>query len=98
MQTIFGITPALGGTMLIGGTPFAPRRPREAIDAGVFLVPEDRKRHGLVLPMSVAENTTLPSVERLRAVGHAGPRGGAADGRDPGGAPGHEDADACSRR
>ena len=64
MQTIFGITPALGGTMRLGGTPFAPRRPREAIDAGVFLVPEDRKRHGLVLPMSVAENTTLASVER----------------------------------
>ena len=65
MQTIFGITPALGGGMTLDGAPFAPRSPRDAIDAGVFLVPEDRKRHGLVLPMSVAENTTLPSVERL---------------------------------
>ena len=65
MQTIFGITPALGGEMTLGGTRFAPRTPRDAIDAGVLLVPEDRKRHGLVLPMSVAENTTLPSVERL---------------------------------
>jgi ribose transport system ATP-binding protein len=65
METIFGVTPLLGGTMRLGGAPFAPRTPREAIDAGVFLVPEDRKRHGLVLPMSVAENTTLPSVERL---------------------------------
>ena len=65
MQTIFGITPALGGSMTLEGAPFAPRTPRDAIDAGVVLVPEDRKRHGLVLPMSVAENTTLPSVERL---------------------------------
>ncbi len=65
MQTIFGITPALGGEMRLGGTPFAPRAPRDAIDAGVLLVPEDRKRHGLVLSMSVAENTTLPSVESL---------------------------------
>ena len=65
MQTIFGVTPAIGGRMTLGGAPFAPRTPRNAIDAGVFLVPEDRKRHGLVLPMSVAENTTLPSVGRL---------------------------------
>jgi ribose transport system ATP-binding protein len=65
MQTIFGITPALGGTMSLGGRPFAPKTPRDAIDAGVLLVPEDRKRHGLVLPMSVAENTSLPSVGKL---------------------------------
>jgi len=65
MQTIFGITPALGGSMTLQGARFAPRTPRDAIDVGVLLVPEDRKRHGLVLPMSVAENTTLPSVERL---------------------------------
>ena len=65
METIFGVTPALGGTMTLDGAPFAPRTPRDAIDAGVFLAPEDRKRHGLVLPMSVAENTSLPNVERL---------------------------------
>jgi ribose transport system ATP-binding protein len=65
MQTIFGVTPALGGAMTLGGMPFAPATPRDAIDAGVFLVPEDRKRHGLVLPMSVAENVTLPNVGRL---------------------------------
>jgi ribose transport system ATP-binding protein len=65
MHTLFGITPAARGEMTLAGSPFAPRTPRDAIDAGVLLVPEDRKRHGLVLPMSVAENTTLPSVGRL---------------------------------
>lgn len=65
VQTIFGVTPALGGSMTLGGQPFAPASPRDAIDAGVFLVPEDRKRHGLVLPMTVAENTTLASVGRF---------------------------------
>jgi ribose transport system ATP-binding protein len=65
MHTIFGVTPAPAGEMTLGGAPFAPASPRDAIDAGVFLVPEDRKRHGLVLDMSVAENTTLPSVQRL---------------------------------
>jgi ribose transport system ATP-binding protein len=61
-QTIFGVTPARGGTMTLDGRAFVPRRPRDAIDRGVYLAPEDRKRHGLVLPMSVAENTSLPDV------------------------------------
>ncbi len=61
-QTIFGVTPARGGSMTLDGRAFVPRRPRDAIDRGVYLAPEDRKRHGLVLPMSVAENTSLPDV------------------------------------
>ena len=85
-------------TMTLGGVPFAPATPRDAIDAGMFLVPEDRKRHGLVLPMSVAENTTLPNVGTTRALGHARPRGRAADRRDAGGAPAHQDARRCCTR
>jgi ribose transport system ATP-binding protein len=62
MQTLFGVTPALGGSVLLEGKPFAPRSPRDAIERGVYLAPEDRKRHGLVLPMTIAENTSLPSI------------------------------------
>ena len=62
MQTIFGVTPALGGRMALEGKEFAPQKPRDAIDRGVYLAPEDRKRHGLVLPLSIAENTSLPSI------------------------------------
>jgi ribose transport system ATP-binding protein len=62
VETIFGVTPARGGTMTLDGRPFAPRRPRDAIRRGVCLAPEDRKRNGLVLPMSVAENSSLPSI------------------------------------
>jgi ribose transport system ATP-binding protein len=62
MQSIFGVTPALSGTMSLAGAAFAPRSAREAIDRGVFLAPEDRKRHGLVLGMSIAENTSLPDI------------------------------------
>jgi ribose transport system ATP-binding protein len=62
METIFGVVPADRGRMVLAGQPFAPRRPRDAIRRGVYLAPEDRKRHGLVLPMSVAENTSLPNV------------------------------------
>jgi ribose transport system ATP-binding protein len=62
MQTIFGVTPPLGGTMWLDGRPYLPRNTRDAIRRGVYLAPEDRKRHGLVLPMTVAENTSLPDV------------------------------------
>jgi ribose transport system ATP-binding protein len=64
METIFGVTPAASGSMVMEDKPYAPRRPREAVDHGVYLAPEDRKRHGLVLPMTVAENISLPDVPR----------------------------------
>ena len=62
MQTLFGATPALGGSVRLAGETFLPARPREAISRGICLAPEDRKRHGLVLPLSIARNTTLPSI------------------------------------
>jgi ribose transport system ATP-binding protein len=62
MEAVFGVHPALAGTMTLAGEPYAPKRPRDAIEHGVYLAPEDRKRHGLVLPMTVAENTSLPNV------------------------------------
>ncbi len=62
METIFGVTPAESGKMTLDGKPYLPRTTRDAIARGVYLAPEDRKRHGLVLPMSIAENTSLASV------------------------------------
>ncbi len=62
MEVVFGAVASLGGSMSLLGKPYAPQSTRGAIDAGVFLAPEDRKRHGLVLPMTIAENTSLPNV------------------------------------
>jgi ribose transport system ATP-binding protein len=62
MATLFGVTPALAGSVTLAGEPFAPRHPRDAIARGVFLAPEDRKRHGLIVRMSVAQNASLPSI------------------------------------
>ncbi len=64
LQTIFGVTPALGGTIKIEGKAIHPKSPREAISAGMALAPEDRKLHGLVLPMTVLENASLASLNR----------------------------------
>jgi ribose transport system ATP-binding protein len=69
MCALFGALPALSGRMTLLGQPYAPRHPRDAIERGVFLAPEDRKRHGLVLPMSIAQNTSLPDLRRFRRRG-----------------------------
>ncbi|MEZ0266086.1 MAG: sugar ABC transporter ATP-binding protein [Phycisphaerae bacterium] len=64
LETLFGVTPAVGGTVRVDGADVTPRTPRQAIRAGVALVPEDRKQQGLVLEMSVRENASLPSLGR----------------------------------
>ena len=69
LQTIFGVTPAVGGTMKLEGRELNPKTSMEAIDSGVVLAPEDRKRHGLVLEMSVRENTSLARLRQDQKVG-----------------------------
>jgi ribose transport system ATP-binding protein len=66
METIFGATPALAGTMRLEGADFEPRSARDAIDRGVYLAPEDRKRNGLILPMSIAQNISLPAIGQYK--------------------------------
>jgi ribose transport system ATP-binding protein len=69
MQAVFGVTPALGGSMTLDGAPYLPQNTRDAIRRGVYLAPEDRKRHGLVLPMTIAQNTSLPAVRTYASFG-----------------------------
>ncbi|MEP6918614.1 MAG: sugar ABC transporter ATP-binding protein, partial [Acidobacteriota bacterium] len=64
-QALFGLDREATGRVWIRGVPVRPRTPAEAMSAGVGLVPEDRKRQGLVLPMSGLGNLTLPILDRL---------------------------------
>jgi ribose transport system ATP-binding protein len=66
MRCLFGVDQAMGGNMAFEGRPYAPRRPADAIARGVYLVPEDRKQHGVVLPMSIAQNISLPDIHNYR--------------------------------
>ncbi|MBV9244735.1 MAG: sugar ABC transporter ATP-binding protein, partial [Methylobacteriaceae bacterium] len=61
-RTLFGIDQPLAGTLSLLGHAIAIRAPRDAIDHGIFLVPEDRKRSGLLLDFSIAENISLPDL------------------------------------
>ncbi len=64
LLTLFGVTPALGGRIQVAGQEVAPQSPLEAIHAGLALVPEDRKKEGLILEMAVRENVSLASLRR----------------------------------
>jgi ribose transport system ATP-binding protein len=63
-QAIFGVEPPLEGTVRLGGQELKIRNAREAIDAGIFLVPEDRRHTGLITSMTIRENITLPGLKR----------------------------------
>jgi rhamnose transport system ATP-binding protein len=58
-RVLFGLTPATSGVITLNGRTIAPRSPQEAVAHGIAYVPEDRRRHGVVLEMPIAENITL---------------------------------------
>ncbi len=64
LVTLFGVTPAVSGGMTVGTLRRPPRTAHEAIAAGIMLAPEDRRRAGLILPMSVKSNLSLASLRR----------------------------------
>ena len=64
-EAVFGLIPALVGQIVLEGTPLRIASPRDAIAQGLFLVPEDRKAHGLVLDFPIAQNISLPSLAKL---------------------------------
>ena len=68
-RVIAGADVPEAGRITIDGKAVRLRNPRDAIRAGVGLVPEDRKRQGLVLPQSVAANLSLPQLSRLGRAG-----------------------------
>jgi galactofuranose transport system ATP-binding protein len=68
-RALFGADPAESGTIAVEGRPVAPRAPRDAIRAGIALVPEDRKQEGIVPDMSVRENVTLAALPTLTRLG-----------------------------
>ncbi len=68
-QAIFGVDTPLELTMLLEGQPLSIRSPREAVRHGIFLVPEDRRRAGLILDLVIRENITLPALLRHSSMG-----------------------------
>ncbi|MAT98051.1 MAG: D-xylose ABC transporter ATP-binding protein [Anaerolineaceae bacterium] len=68
-RALFGILPVDSGSIQVDGQPVAIRSPQQAMSLGLAFVPEDRQHHGLVLPMSLAANITLPILPRFATAG-----------------------------
>jgi ABC-type sugar transport system ATPase subunit len=68
-EALFGIAPAASGAVLLDGREVHIRSPEQAMALGIGYVPEDRKLHGLVLQMSVAQNITLPVLGQFARLG-----------------------------
>jgi ABC-type sugar transport system ATPase subunit len=63
--TIFGITPATSGTLLLDGRPVKIDSPEKARDLGIAYIPEDRAIQGLIRTQTIAENIALANLKRL---------------------------------
>ncbi len=65
-QTLFGIHAIDSGTVCVDGSPVQIQSPADAIANGIAYVPEDRREHGVIPEMSVAENISLSLLEIAR--------------------------------
>jgi ABC-type sugar transport system ATPase subunit len=68
-RALFGIDPIDSGVVQVGGKTVRIRSPRDAVRAGIALVPEDRQRTGLAIDLGIAPNITMAS---LRSVSNMG--------------------------
>jgi ribose transport system ATP-binding protein len=67
LQALYGIDKLKAGKLTMDGAPLRPRSPAEAIRSGMFLVPEERRRLGLIVDFSVFMNLIIPILHRLRS-------------------------------
>jgi len=68
-RAIFGVDPLISGSAVLDGEAVEIASPRQAMSRGIFLVPEDRKRYGLLLDESISENILLPNLPRYARAG-----------------------------
>ena len=69
LEALFGLDPRAQGSFVLKGQLFTPTSPAQALRLGLGLIPEDRKRHGLVLMMSARQNISLPILDRIAQAG-----------------------------
>jgi ribose transport system ATP-binding protein len=65
IRMIFGADPIESGTVLLEGREIHPKSPNEAVKLGIALIPEDRKRHGIILNLPIKENVSLPVIKQF---------------------------------
>ncbi len=68
-RAIFGADPVSSGELIFKGYKYNPKSPRHALDCGVGLIPEDRKTQGVLLGLTVRENTVFSSLPKYLKCG-----------------------------
>ncbi len=68
-RAVIGADPATSGEVLLNGAPYTGRTVAKSARLGLVMVPEERRRQGLVMTMPVRANMTLPHLARYSAVG-----------------------------
>ncbi len=68
-RTLFGLTPADTGEILLRNQPVKIKNPARAAALGIAYVPEDRRRHGVILDMPVSANITLTILRQIASGG-----------------------------
>ena len=68
-RAIFGVAPADRGTIWVNGQQARIYHPKDALALGIAYVPEDRQQHGLLLPMNITHNVTLPILREFANMG-----------------------------
>jgi ABC-type sugar transport system ATPase subunit len=68
-RALFGLDPIDSGRMAVAGREVKPRSPREAVAAGIALIPEDRQRTGLATALPIGHNLTMADVPRVSPYG-----------------------------
>jgi ABC-type sugar transport system ATPase subunit len=66
VRAIFGADEIISGEIKLEGKPVKFNTPRDAIDAGIALCPEDRKEQGLILWASITHNISMPVLAKLK--------------------------------
>lgn len=68
-QAIFGVDPAVTGEITLDGQSVDIKTARDAIENGIYLVPEDRRVSGLIVDIPIRSNITLPALSRYASTG-----------------------------
>ncbi|MBC7805085.1 MAG: sugar ABC transporter ATP-binding protein [Akkermansiaceae bacterium] len=68
-MAIFGVEPPLSGTIRLGAETLEIHSPKDAINKHIYLIPEDRRRSGLIVDMTIRENIALPALDNFASLG-----------------------------
>jgi ribose transport system ATP-binding protein len=69
MRVLFGAEKPDSGGIILNGQPLMPKNPRQMINKGIALIPEDRKLQGVILELPIFQNISLPNIKKITRFG-----------------------------